>query len=338
MRRKQMMVVLLVVMILVVSACQKVVREGDLMTGEEDDHSPVTTSMLTGSPGSQTETLGSGIAYSLNESFPGSIIQNIPGFNTSNAIRLQEGEAEFAIFLSATMRDAYLGKGIFDEPLMNLRRVAYFFESVYLMVLLEEVGATSFEDIIENQVPLRISTGPAGGLSKEIFIRLLDAYGLTMEDMESWGCRFYEKSLSESVGMMRDGMLDGSITLAPNPNARITEASANLDFVLITYDDVILEQLSQEHGYLIYTISGGTYDFYPDDYHCVATMITLAASASASEDKVYKVTRAIHENEEYMRVLMPGLREFDLIKMVAGDSIPLHPGAEKFYEDMGVLQ
>jgi hypothetical protein len=125
------------------------------------------------------------------------------------------------------------GADPYEEKLDNMASIASFYSSSFQVVVDESLGITTFDEIIDNRMKIRLSIDKPGSSCQVLFLRMLEEYGVTVEDMEEWGCEIYFKNFADSSSMMSDGVVDGFgvNTLAPAPP--IVETSLGKDLVLL---------------------------------------------------------------------------------------------------------
>jgi len=306
-------------------------------TDRENDGPTITTTLLGGSPSGVWFALSTAISESLSQSYEGSIVHSSPGNNYSNLFRTNDFETEFALANSTLAFESFYGKGSFESKLENLRSIACFYESVAHLAISADLGISSFEEIIENKIPIRISIGSAEGTGEGGFIKLVSLYGVTLEDMEAWGCKLYRVGNSESADLFADGQIDGmwKVTSAPTPT--LTQAATNTDLVMVTFSEEIIEGMKKEYGYSGFTIRKEAYAFMNEDYNTFTEYTILIASSETSDETAYKITKAIHENLDYISSVHSSLEGKTAESLIQNLQIPLHPGAEKYYREAGLI-
>jgi hypothetical protein len=230
------------------------------------------------------------------------------------------------------------GTDPFEENFENIEAVAAFYSSAFQFVMDSNVGITTFDEIIENKMQLRISIDKPGSSAQVAFIRLLDEYNLTIEDLEDWGCKLYFKNFADSSKMLSDGLIDGFgiNTLAPAPT--IVESSIGRDLVLLELNAEKVASLADKYGYAAYTIPAETYKFNSKDINTIAATSILAVSADVPADKVYKVTRSIVENLGYMQDVHVALKPLTPESLTENLGVVMHKGAEKYYRQVGIIK
>ena len=83
--------------------------------------------------------------------------------------------------------------------------------------------------------------------------------------------------------------------------------------------------------------SAGTYSFLEEDYESFGDYTVLASSSAVSDETVYKLTKSICENMEYMTLVHAALKDLNVEIMANKVKVPLHPGAERYYKEAGLL-
>jgi hypothetical protein len=137
-----------------------------------------------------------------------------------------------------------------------------------------------------------------------------------------------------------DGNIDAMIYTVGHPAAAIQEATTTCDVKLVDVVGEPIDKLVEENPYYrVATIPGGMYDGNDEDTTTFGVGATFVTSASVPEDTVYVVAKAVMENISDFQQLHPAFAELDPAQMVKdGLSAPLHPGAEKAYKELGLIE
>ena len=298
---------------------------------------PIFTSIIHGSPNGLWFMLGSGISECLGRSYEGSMMELAPGQNLGNFLRLDEHSAEFGLTLTNTVYTGYNGLGSFEETHTDVGAIAIFYPSMLQFLLKKDSKVTTFDEFIQNKVPLTLSVGTKGAAAHVSFEAALQEYNLTTEDLENWGCKLYFKGLKDTSELFADGVLDGLWLVAGAPTPAVVQMGLNQDLVLVPLPNNIKESLVQKHGFNDYTFTGNSYSFEEDDFLTVCVFTMLSASSEVSDEAVYKVTKSICENTDYLSEIHSALKGLKPEKFLNGIPIPLHPGAEKYYREAGLI-
>ena len=302
------------------------------------DSEPVDSTLLQGSPSGLWFMLSTGISECVGKTYSGSILQITPGAGTTNVDRLLNGEAEFILAHQTYALSAFEGSGNFSEPHPEIAGIASFYSSSAQFVLRESLGISTFEEIVENEIPLRLSLGSKGNINELAFLQVLEIYGLSLQQMEEWGCIFYHKSQSETQSMFADGTIDGYFLTVSVPSPTILENSIGKNMAMVSFAEDKLSEMCQTFGYKETVLPAGTYNFLNSDYNTFANQTILATSSTADAEVVYKITKSICQNIDYLRLIHASLSELDENSMISELKLPLHPGALEYYREAGLIE
>ncbi|MFO7611544.1 MAG: TAXI family TRAP transporter solute-binding subunit [Clostridia bacterium] len=304
---------------------------------EGPDMSPVTVTILQGSSQGLWYIIGTGIAESLNRSFEGSVVQLMPGTSTSNSIRLGKNEAEFGLTHTNTSFEAYNGIGQFEEKHEALRGIAVMYPSMAQFIVSDNISLKTFDEFVENKVKLNISIGSPGSGSYFQFERMLEGYGLTIADVEAWGCKVNIKGFGDIVEMFQSGALNASLVTTSAPSNEIVQIGTNNKIHMVSFNEEILAAMCDKYGYTMIDISSDAYNFMQEDVTTCATYTMLGVSSSVDDATAYKMAKSLVENIAYLQTVHSAIKNISAESLLVGMKIPFHPGAEKYYREAGLI-
>jgi len=300
-----------------------------------EDNTPIQISLIEGSGGTAYGILANGIASTIETSYPGSLVQIMLGNPADNSVRINKYEADFALVSSGTAYNSFYGlEG--SEKLSNIRVVASFNPSVAHFVIDAKYGITTFEQFIAEKPKIRFRHS-AGALGT-MFTQLLAEYGLTIQDMENWGAKLVDVEQAVIPSMMAEGALDAYFTASSLPSSLIVQTFANKDLNLISFSEEVVEAVSTKYGYKSYLIPKESYSFIDEDVLSISLYVVLIAHDKVPDEKVYKLSKAINDNLDYMRTVLASLSEFTSESYTEAFIIPIHPGAQRYYQEIGILE
>ena len=197
------------------------------------------------------------------------------------------------------------------------------------------VSSSSGIDSINDIKGKRFAPGSPGGTT-EVETRVhLTAAG--MKYPEEIAAQFV--GFTEAVDLMRNKQLDGAWIQAGLPTAAVSEICSTAGGKLVPMDDALIKKLTSEHSwYNDDIVPAGTYDGQTEDIRTTSITITLVVDESVPEDLVYNMAKAMWENIDLLRNAHNALKDATVegaVKNLAG--LPLHPGAEKYYKEKGVM-
>ena len=167
---------------------------------------------------------------------------------------------------------------------------------------------------------------------------VVGAYGLTeKKDFKPE----YVKSKT-GADQIRDGHADAFLTVTGYPNASITEMASVQGAKIIPIDGPERDKLLKEvRFYSASKIPGGTYKGNDKDVETVAVSALWVASTNLDESTQYGVVKGLFGNKKAKKLLSNGHAKGNSINLETsqdGVPIPLCPGAEKFYKEVGVVK
>ena len=169
--------------------------------------------------------------------------------------------------------------------------------------------------------------------------RLLEAYGITYDDIISWGGRLNFKQIAEANEMMSMGPLDIRFDSGACSLASIKELAVNFDLNLLPVDEEVLETLTKKYGYTKEYITNEDYDFVTTVSPTFGFLKVIMVREDVPEEVVYKVTKAIGDNLDYFYNVSKNLKVVTQERMwQVIPEAPLHPGAIRYYQEIGVMK
>lgn len=187
---------------------------------------------------------------------------------------------------------------------------------------------------VEDLKGKRVSVGDAGSGVEFNARQILNAYGISFDDIEVNNLGF-----GDSADALKDGKIDAFFCTAGAPTTAITELATTNSINLLGIDDEHAAALQNDYAfYTQYTIPGGTYKGVDDDVVTVAVKATLIVSDELSEDVVYDLVKGLFDNKDAITAGHAKGAELDPAYAVDGISVKFHPGAEKYFKEAGVLQ
>jgi len=251
------------------------------------------------------------------------------GASKANIYLVSDKDADIGIVQNDVMYYAYNGTDLFDgEKVTGFSAMAGVYAEVCQIVSTSEI--TSIEDLKGK----RVSVGDVGSGVEFNARQILEAYGITFDDIV-----VNNLSFGDSATALKDDKIDAFFCVAGAPTTAIVELATSKQINLLKVDDEHAEKLMEKYPfYTKYNIPGGIYKGVDSEVQTVAVVATFIVSDKLSEDLVYKMTKALFENSEEIAVAHPKGAELDPEYSISSISIPIHPGAEKYYKEIGVLK
>lgn len=252
------------------------------------------------------------------------------GASAENARLLNSSEADLAILQNDVLDYAFNGTETMKEggALKNLATIATLYPEPIQIVATAASGIKSVEDMKGK----RVSVGAAGSGTEANARQILDAFGMTYDDIDESFLSFAESSTG-----MQNMTLDAAFVTAGIPNPAIMELSAMTDIVLITIpDDKVAALVAKYPFYSKLQVAEDAYEKMGGG-QTVTVLATLACRADLDADLVYNLTKALFENQAELAQANAKAADLKLETAVEGASVPFHPGAEKYYKEVKAI-
>lgn len=255
------------------------------------------------------------------------------GGSVYNVNAIRGGELEFGVAQSDVQFKAYNGTGSFADQGANpdLRSVFSIHPEPFTVVARADSGIANFEDLAGK----RVNIGNPGSGQRDTMEVLMAAMGWTNETFALAS----ELQAAEQSQALCDNNIDAMVYTVGHPSGSIQEATTACDAVLVNVTGAAVDQLVADNPYYrVATIPGGMYRGNDNDTQTFGVGATLVTSASVSDDVVYALVKSVFEDIDGFRGLHPAFANLDP-KQMANDglSAPLHPGAERYFREAGLI-
>ncbi len=252
------------------------------------------------------------------------------GASKANILDIDEKVSDIAIVQNDVMYYAFNGTDLFeaDGAFDTFSAVAGLYDETCQVIA--ESGITSIADLKGKTV----NVGDAGSGVEFNATQILAAYGLDIhKDIVK-----VNGSFGDAADSIKDGKIHAAFITAGAPTTAVVDLSISKEINLLSIDDEHAEALMAEYPFYTKTIiPGGTYASVPEDVQTLSVRATLIAGNDLTEDAVYELTKALFENKDALANSNAKFAELDPALAVQGISVPFHPGAEKYFKEIGVL-
>ncbi len=288
----------------------------------------------TGGTGGTYYPLGGILAQALTEKVPEVVTTSQAGqASVANLNLIRDKQVESAFVQSNVAYNAYNGLEQFkDKPAKNVRFIASLYPETIQIVARADSKIRTVKDIKGK----RLVPGDRGSGTEVDTLNVLAAYGYTYKDFAGvdW------LSFSGGAQRLQDKQADVTFTTAGWPTAAITELAISTNIVLVPIDEARIKDITKKFPfYSRIVIPKGTYKGQDKDVATITTMAQWVVGAEVPEDVVYKMTKALWETgAAKMAQAHAQGKNVTLKTALDGMAVPLHPGAEKYYKEVGVIK
>lgn len=251
-----------------------------------------------------------------------SLIPEITSGAVENPRLVDSGATLFGITNSSIAYFAFEGTAPYEKKL-NILAIANLHPSVFHIITLKDSSINSISDLKGKKV----AVGPAGGGTMDILPILLEEYDMSIADIRSSYLPY-----TDAFIQLADGNIDAAFALGGYPLAGVTQLTATHDVKFLDIDDVKLNNIMGKHPYYSKsTIPKNIYNLEKDAI-AIGVKNLFITKSDADEELVYKITKVVYSHLEELSNINITAKQINLEK-ASETSIPLHPGAAKFFEE-----
>ncbi|MDL2230056.1 TAXI family TRAP transporter solute-binding subunit [Treponema sp. OttesenSCG-928-L16] len=287
--------------------------------------------MATGGNTGTYYAYGSAVGQILTDKTKVPITIQSTGASKANIQLITAGEVELAIVQNDVMDYAYRGTDLFTgEQTQNFSAMAGLYAEVCQIIANPSSGIRSVADLRGKNV----SVGDAGSGVEFNAKQILEAYGISFEDIKKQNLSF-----GASADALKDNKIDAFFCTAGAPTTAVLDLATGRDIIILEIDDEHAAKLIKAYPfYTKYPIPAGTYKGLDKDVITLAVKATFIVSKALSEDTVYTLTKTLLESKNDIVAAHAKGAELSPSYAVEGISIPFHPGAEKYFREIGALK
>ncbi len=260
-----------------------------------------------------------------------------------NMLLLQNGGADIGLGFNCVNAWAYKGTMAFETTgaIPQLRGLVGTLDQMYVGIGIRNgSGIEEIRDIAEKKLPINLFTSETGSASEYTTRLVLESIGCSYEDIISWGGSVTHTDFASIVAAYQDGKCDFFMQHVSVGHAAFTELALTADVRVGQLDDQSLKFL-QERGYSIATMPAGSFNGQDEDVICAGITTNLTTTDNLPDEVAYRIVKQIYENPDELALGHSGFANFNREGCATPElygGFPLHPGAEKYYREIGLIK
>lgn len=310
--------------------------EDDEAAPEDDEAEPAegdfTTDLTFGTGGAAGVYFPLGTEYAnLFEAHIDDVLVNAieTGASVENLGQIFQEQMQLGLTQNDTAVAAINGTGDFEGATVdNVGWIGKLYPEAAQVITLEGSGYESIDDLAGQ----RVAVGPPGSGTRAVADAILSAHGIEEGDYEP-----FEEEFGDARSLLQDGNLDASISVLGTPSSLLNELAATHDVKLLSVEESVAEQIAADSDFEAYTITADSYDFLDEDVSTLSVFAALVASTTqVSPELGYEITRVVFEHADEITLPQGELITLEEALVGRGD-VPLHPGAQQYFEEQGIL-
>ena len=292
-----------------------------------------------GGVGGMFHVIGSAISEAIIAQMPDIKITVAPGGAHANPLRIQAGDAEMGMTYFVNAKCAAEGLDPYNKRLDKVQAIAnlnMLFPFTFMVV--KDLGIKTFPEIKNKRPPMVLCPGTRGLGGEFTTRRVLEQYGISYEDIMKWKGKIHFSGWTEANNLIADGHAHALATTSSVGSAHVVELTRMRELVFLPLDENVRDNMVKKYGYTKWVLKAGLYKGLTQDLPTIADGTVVVVSADMPEDLIYKFTKIICQNKAKFENVHVMFKTFDP-KLAAQDTkVPLHPGAMRYYKEVGYLR
>lgn len=283
----------------------------------------------TGGTGGIYYPYGGGVAEIWSKHVPNlKAVAEVTGASVENVKLAHKGETVIGEVMGDVAKAGYNGTGKFDGKKHNILSMAIMYPNLLQIVTLKESGITNIEQVKGRN----ISTGSPGSGTNFMAEAVLKALDIPLDSFKD-----SRLSFTESANALRDGTIDVGVWCVGPGTSSIMDLAATHDIHIIAFTPEQTKKILEANTtYSAVELGGGLYRGVEKPVPTIGVWNVMICQKSLDEGMVYKLVKALYENNDYLKKIHPSAAYTTPENAVKYSPIPLHPGTIKYFTEKGV--
>jgi TRAP transporter TAXI family solute receptor len=295
-------------------------------------HAEEFVTVLTGGTSGVYYPMGVALSQIYGKAMPGAKTSaQVTKASVENLNLLQAGRGEIAFSLGDSLSDAWKGdeEAGFKAPLKKLRTIAAIYPNYIQIVANADSGIKTLADLKGKRIAVGAPKSGTELNARAIF----KGAGLSYKDF----AKVEYLPFGESVELMKNRQLDATLISAGLGVAAIRDLATSVKIVIVSVPADVVAKIG-EAAYQAGTVPANTYNGQTEAVSTVAIQNFLVSHEGVSTDAAYKMTRAIFDNLPDLQAAHAAAKAITRENAAKAPPAPLHPGAEKYYREVGLIK
>lgn len=290
--------------------------------------------LASGSPGGAYYPLGGGMSVVVQKTVEGfRCAAESTGASVENSRLVGNGDSDMGMVMGSVAYNASQGKAPFEKK--------YDVVALFQMYPAPEHIVTTAQSKIKKIADLKgkkVSIDVPGSGCSTMAKAILEEAGFNLDK----DLTIANLSQTESVQALKDGIVDAVFFNFAYPGSAVMDLAATRDIVLVPVDQKLADKILKKHPYYVkIVIPGKTYSKVDQDVLCLGDSNVMIANSKMKDDVAYKVVKAIYSNVtegKYALINVHPVAAQLTPQNAVNSPLPLHPGAAKYFREVGALK
>lgn len=286
-------------------------------------------SVATGGTGGTYYPLGGALSNILNNAGVNyTATAQATGASKENVELITREDAEIAFIQNDVAYYAVNGTDTFEgEKKPSLRGLCCLYPEIVQIVASDDSGIKTIDDLKGK----RVAVGSPGSGVEVNVKQILDIHGITYDDLG----KVDYLSFAEAADQIKSGQIDATFLTAAIPSSAITELATTHDVHLVPIAEDKAEALIAKYPFYVNLhITPSEYKGQDEEISVVAVQSMLAVDERMADEDAYNIVKLLFENLDTMKESHARGGDIALDKALDGMSIEVHPGAQKYFDEV----
>lgn len=277
-----------------------------------------------------------GIFEIIHANVPGIKARMVPGGGMTNQPRVGTHEVDMAWGITPFVAAALKGDAPFPQAFKKMRCIMKPNDLFALQFIARaDAPFNSIDQIFETKHPLKLAVVPEGISDSYAFGKLLDFYKVDMKTIGKWGGKIMRAGYPDQIELMKDKHVEAVFENTYIPANPVMQIQPFRKLKFLSFSDSHVPYF-EELGFVKHTIPADSYENQPKPIQTFASGSVMIVNADVPDEVVYQITKVLVEKADEIRKI-PTLKNWDPKKGIQNLPAPLHPGAEKYLKEAGLL-
>ena len=284
--------------------------------------------LMTGPQGGVWVPLGGALKNLWEKAIPGLSVQTLPGAGIANVRGIDEDKAEIGFGNSISTVDGVNGAAPFPRKAANVCQLASLYPQYFQIVANEDSGINSVRDLKGKAIAVQ----SRGNTAEVVTQHILQTVGLTYNDMKT----NFLASYNDAVSMLKDGHAQAFTLGTTIPSGAVMDLATSRRIRVLDLKDSVEPMKKINSGYVGVTMPANTYPNQPAALTKIGYAAHLVVSCKLPEDRVYTMLKTVAENIKDLSAVNKAMENMTPKEMGEDIGVPFHPGAKRYYNEVGV--
>ena len=299
-----------------------------------------TIEWTSGQLGGSWFTMSAGIAKIIETENNDLNIKVVPGGGVTNPSKINKGRSQIGISVGPLAYLAGIGKDVYkNKPHTNISMIGMSLsDTKFHVIRAADSKYTNIGDLLTKGKDQKIGITKVGSSDEKIFSWIMKYYGTSYAKLKERGFHITFANVNELASQYKDGMTDYVVINTGAPSGGVIDMLISRDGEVSQLPKPLLTHLKSTYSMTDTHINKGLYKGQNEDALTANSAAIILVSNTLSTETVYKMTKAICENQSTLPDVHASMKVFDCKTAVKNRPVPAHPGALKYYAEMGYVK